>query len=203
MKRIKKWIITAVAALTACCCSVGLSACGADEHEHTWGSPVTTDATCTANGSIVKTCECGSTNTTVIPAFGHAYSKGECTRCGEIDASWKEETPKEEGPVISHTHIYGERKLVREATCMQGTMYISECTVSGCDAVQREILSDWLGHAFRIYPSKAETCEEIGWLEYGVCEYCGYSTYVELPALGHDYQNGVCDTCGDTNQPEI
>jgi len=197
MKRIKKWIVTAIAALTVGCCAVGMSACGTEEHVHTWGAPVTTNATCDENGSIVKTCECGSTNTTVIPSFGHVYSQGKCTRCGEIDANWKEETPKEEGPVVSHTHTFGEKKLVQEATCTSGSVYVSECTDKDCDAVQQFIADDWLGHAFRKYAGQTETCLEIGWLAYEVCDRCGYSTYTELPALGHDIvaYEGKEETC--------
>ncbi len=197
MKRIKKWIVMAVAALTVCCCSAGLAACGSNsEHEHIWGSATTTQATCDTDGSIVKTCECGSTNTSIIPAYGHAYSKGKCTRCDAIDANWKEEAPKEE-PDTAHVHTFGEKELESEATCEKGSVYVRECTDIYCDVVDKEILSDWLGHAFRIYPGKAETCEEIGWLKYQVCDRCEYSTYVEKSALGHDLvaYEGKTETC--------
>ena len=43
---------------------------------------------------------------------------------------------------------------------------------------------------------KAATCTEIGWDEYDTCSRCDYTTYVELPALGHDYQKTVVQpTC--------
>ena len=45
--------------------------------------------------------------------------------------------------------------------------------------------------------SKAPTCTEIGWDAYDTCSRCDYTTYVEIPALGHSYVDGVCDRCGE------
>ena len=46
------------------------------------------------------------------------------------------------------------------------------------------------------HEAKTPTCTEIGWDEYDTCTRCDYTTYVELPALGHDYQKTVVQpTC--------
>ncbi len=48
-------------------------------------------------------------------------------------------------------------------------------------------------HSYVDYAAQAPDCTEIGWEAYKVCSVCGDSTYVELPALGHDYQPTVTD----------
>ncbi len=60
--------------------TVSYEASGCD---HANAEVVTTDATCTAPGSVVTTCSCGYTKTEEIPALGHDYVEGTCTRCGE------------------------------------------------------------------------------------------------------------------------
>ncbi|MBR7178774.1 MAG: discoidin domain-containing protein, partial [Oscillospiraceae bacterium] len=53
-------------------------------HEHEWSDwTVTTPATCTEAGVETRTCECGETETREIPALGHEYVNGKCTRCGD------------------------------------------------------------------------------------------------------------------------
>lgn len=42
------------------------------------------------------------------------------------------------------------------------------------------------GHKYVIFEGKDATCIESGWKEYGICSVCGDSTYIEIPALGHD-----------------
>ena len=49
--------------------------------------------------------------------------------------------------------------------------------------------------SFKHHDAKAPTCTEAGWEAYDECA-CGYTTYKEAPATGHDYVDGVCTTCG-------
>ena len=54
------------------------------------------------------------------------------------------------------------------------------------------------GHDLTHHAAKAPTCTEVGWEAYDTCSHCDYTTYVELPALGHDYQAEVIPrTCED------
>ena len=57
------------------------------------------DATCTEDGVITYTCVCGDSYTEVIPATGHSYADGTCTKCGEADPDYTEpdvpDTPDE------------------------------------------------------------------------------------------------------------
>ena len=40
------------------------------------------------------------------------------------------------------------------------------------------------------------TCTEAGWEAYDTCSRCNYTTFKELPALGHDYVDYKCTRCG-------
>ena len=51
------------------------------------------------------------------------------------------------------------------------------------------------------HEAQEPTCEEIGWSTYETCSRCEYSTYEELPALGHDLveheaQEPTCEEIG-------
>ena len=58
------------------------------------------------------------------------------------------------------------------------------------------------GHDLVQHAAKAPTCTEIGWDAYEACSRCDYTTYVERPALNHDYQavtvEPTCETDGYT-----
>lgn len=55
------------------------------EHTHSFGEwTVTKAATCTEPGEQTRTCECGYSETQVIPATGHDYVNGVCTNCGAV-----------------------------------------------------------------------------------------------------------------------
>ena len=54
------------------------------------------------------------------------------------------------------------------------------------------------GHSLTHHAGQAATCTEVGWEAYDTCSRCDYTTYVELPALGHDYQDEIIPrTCED------
>ena len=55
-------------------------------HEHEWSDwTVTKEATCTEDGEQTRSCECGETETEVIPALGHDWNEeGTCNNCGAV-----------------------------------------------------------------------------------------------------------------------
>ena len=57
-----------------------------EECKHSYTS-VVTDPTCTEPGCITYACHCGDTYTEEIPALGHDYVNGICTRCGAAEGS--------------------------------------------------------------------------------------------------------------------
>ena len=55
------------------------------EHTHSFGEwTVTKAATCTEPGEQTRSCECGYSETQVIPATGHDYVNGVCANCGAV-----------------------------------------------------------------------------------------------------------------------
>ena len=57
------------------------------DHTHSFGDwVVTKEATCIENGEQTRSCDCGLTETQVIPATGHDYVDGVCTKCGAVKA---------------------------------------------------------------------------------------------------------------------
>ena len=67
------------------------------EHTHSY-TEVKVDPTCTENGSISYTCECGDSYNETIDALGHSFSEGICLNCSASDPDYTPETPGEEAP---------------------------------------------------------------------------------------------------------
>ena len=109
-------------------------------------------------------------------------------------------------------HAWGEWSSAGNGT------HIRSCTRSNCDAVDTASCTggtatcsakavcvtcgaeygekDSNNHALEQHAAKAPTCTEIGWNAYETCSRCDYTTYAELPILGHDYQAVTVDpTC--------
>ena len=107
-------------------------------------------------------------------------------------------------------HAWGEWKPNGDGT------HTRRCTNPNCDAKEENVPcggdsratcirpgtcttcggSYYGGHDLVQYAAKAPTCTEIGWDAYETCSRCDYTTYAELPILGHDYQAVTVDpTC--------
>jgi len=149
-------------------------------NEHVWDEgTITTEATCTAEGVKIYACTiegCEETKTESIPALGHTYESGNCTVCGEIEPN--------------HKHIWDEGVEFPLATCTATGTVTHACMVAGCEETKMEV-SPVLGHNNVQYAAKEPGCETVGWNAYEVCGRCGHSTYVELPARGHSFGEGV------------
>ena len=56
--------------------------------EHEYSATMIAEPTCTEAGSVELVCsKCGDQSTAEIPALGHKYVNGVCTRCGQRDGS--------------------------------------------------------------------------------------------------------------------
>ena len=58
------------------------------------------------------------------------------------------------------------------------------------------LTANYESHSLTHHEGQDPTCTEPGWAAYDECA-CGYSTYQEIPAPGHTFENGVCTVCGE------
>ncbi len=111
-----------------------------------------------------------------------------------------------------HEHSYVP--VMTQPTCTEKgyTTYTCECGESYVDHYVDT------RHELLIHDAKDPTCTEIGWAEYLTCRKCSYSTYEEIPAIGHSFEekitrfpttihkgilSTICTTCGESTDEEI
>ena len=115
-----------------------------------------------------------------------------CSRCDYT-------TTYQELPALNHDL---KQYAAKAPTCTEiGWDAYEACSRSGCNHTTRKELPA-LNHNLEQHAAKAPTCTEIGWNAYDTCSRCDYTTYAELPILGHDYQavtvEPTCETDGYT-----
>ena len=106
------------------------------KHEHKYTANLTTNPTCTTDGVITYTCECGDSYTEAQPKLEHEYKetvtqKATCTlegektfKCSLCEDVYTEVIPKTE-------HVEGQHKITKQATCTEDgveTIYCKDCT---------------------------------------------------------------------------
>ena len=114
----------------------------------------------------------------------------------------------------AHEHSYGDWTVTKEATCTEAGEKTRKCT--GCDKTETATI-EALGHKFEngkctrcgaSDPNYNKDCQhhyvetitrEATCTEKGVktfkCDKCGDWYTVDIPALGHDYKDGICTRC--------
>ena len=161
---------------------------------HDWGA-WTSDGDGT-HGTHTRRCtRCDKEETESCSGGATCTSPGVCATCGGSyygGHDWGEWSSAGNG-----THIRNCKNCykVDTASCTGGT---ATCTAKAvCEACGGEYGEKDLNNHALVHPSaKAPTCTEIGWDAYDTCSRCDYTTYVELPALNHDYQAVTVDpTC--------
>lgn len=70
---------------------------GDESHNHKY-TTVRVNSTCTVQGTVVYTCECGKTFSTNLDLLAHTFVSGVCTVCGNVDPDYKEEEKPTDKP---------------------------------------------------------------------------------------------------------
>ena len=154
-------------------------------------------ATCEKDGSVYKECtvchvelERDTTSKLGHDLEHHGKKEATCTESG-----WEAyDTCKRDGctyttykAIAATGHTPSNWIVDVVATCEKDGSVYKECTVCHVE-LERDTTSK-LGHDLEHHGKKDATCTEIGWDEYDTCKRvgCGYTTYREIPALGHKY----------------
>ncbi len=162
---------------------------------HRLENVVAKDATCTEEGwTAHQECTregCGYKSVhSILPALGHQLENApgkaptctedgwtayqECARCDYV-------TPNAILPATGHETVITIGKY--DPTCLTDGYTVEQCTT--CLETFRSNIIPAFNHKDAVStPAKDPTCTDIGWKAYVTCP-CGYTTYEEIPALGH------------------
>ncbi len=170
-------------------------------HIHSWRDAlVLTEATCTSNGEVKKSCSCGEYVTETTEKLPHieeilsakdatcteeGKSEGKtCSACGEILVA--------QTVIPAKGHSFDNRVTVTEATCSSNGSYNLVCT---CGEFITET-TEKLPHTEEILSAKDATCTEEGKSEGKTCSACGEILVAQtvIPAEGHSFDNRVTVT---------
>ena len=94
-------------------------------------------------------------------------------------------------PINKLGHNFIKYNSNNDATCSSDGTKTAKCT--RCDATDTIVdENSKIGHTVSTHPGKPATCTEAGYESYKECLYCDYTTYVEIPALGHTGGTATC-----------
>ena len=181
-----------------------LVACGENDFdtcEHDVIIDEAVSATCTEMGLTegAHCSKCGEVllAQTEVPATGHnhvpAVTEPTCTEKGYTTYTCHcgDEYVADEVVAIGHSPAEAVVENNVAPTCTATGSYDNVVYCSVCDAeLSRETKSvDALDHNIVNHNAQAPTCTEVGWEAYEACSRCDHSTYVEIPATGHNFEN--------------
>lgn len=140
---------------------------------HTYTSQITKEPTCTEEGQLCFTCDCGTTYTQPIPMVAHDYeavvTEPTCTQmgyttytCKNCDHSYVAEFVAATGHSWQDEHV--------DATCVGYGYTMSKCTNCGESAVRD--LQQPLGHNYELTGAREATCTEEGYTGDMICTRC-------------------------------
>lgn len=176
-------------------------------HEHNYTSDVTEEPGCVETGIETLTCICGDSYTQVIPATGHTETDvaGKAPTCTEsgLTAGKKcgicgvELAAQETLDAAGHRWDDGE--IIDQPTCSEdGTR---KHTCENCGDSYTELIEATGSHVYEETVVMAPTCTDSGTVELA-CG-CGYSYTQAVAPLGHNYVNGLCGRCKETDPQHL
>lgn len=156
-------------------------------------------ATCTAPGSYDAVTYCSVCDeelireVVTIPNNGHSggtancKDKAICDTCGEAYGELDKN---------KHKSIVTDKAVAATCTAI-GLTEGSHCDACG-EIIEKQIATDKLAHNMSEFIVVTKPgCTNAG-AEKSTCSACGYSESKSVPATDHNYENGVCENCGDS-----
>ena len=157
------------------------------------------DSTCLVDGTKHKECTvCHKVLVTeVINKLGHDLIHHDkldptCTKAGHTEydtCSRCDYTTYKELPATGHKK--SDWIIDKDSTCILDGSKHKECTV--CHEVLITEVITKLGHDLIHHEMLDPTCTTKGHTEYDTCSRCDYTTFKELPSLGHKESNWIID----------
>lgn len=202
------WVLASSIAL--CCIVAVCFLTDPKSCEHQYTSQVTTESTCSTEGTMTYTCKhCDEQYTKKIPVISHQYGEAKtvqapsciqvgyreriCTQCGA--------TTREEIGTCGHSA--GEITVLTAASCTQPGTMTSVCTVCN-QSFRGELAPDPHNHDMQQKVIRAATCSHAG-EGVNTCTRCGYSETISYPQLSHSFVDYglLCKTCDIHERQQI
>ena len=167
---------------------------------HAYGDwVIVKEATCTEDGLKTQTCDvCDDVLEEVIKATGHTFGDWEVTTPATCETEGQEtrtcaDCNETETRVIKALgHEFVEYTYNNDATCEKDGTETAKCT--RCDKTDTRVAEGTkLGHELKEEILTNPTCETAGSKKI-TCTRCDYEEIVEIPAIGHKWNDGEVTT---------
>lgn len=168
---------------------------------HNWSDWEVKDATCTEDGLKTRHCQndgCKEVESEVIPATGHTFGEWTVTTPATCETEGQEtrtcaDCNETETRVIKALgHEFVDYTYNNDATCEKDGTETAKCT--RCDKTDTRVAEGTkLGHELKEEILTNPTCETAGSKKI-TCTRCDYEEIVEIPAIGHKWNDGEVTT---------
>lgn len=168
---------------------------------HNWSDWEVKDATCTEDGLKTRHCQndgCKEVESEVIPATGHTFGEWTVTTPATCETEGQEtrtcaDCNETETRVIKALgHEFADYTYNNDATCEKDGTETAKCT--RCDKTDTRVAEGTkLGHELKEEILTNPTCETAGSKKI-TCARCDYEEIVEIPAIGHTWNDGEVTT---------
>lgn len=168
---------------------------------HNWSDWEVKDQTCTEDGLKTRHCQndgCNEVESEVIPATGHTFGEWTVTTPATCETEGQEtrtcaDCNETETRVIKALgHEFVDYTYNNDATCEKDGTETAKCT--RCDKTDTRVAEGTkLGHELKEEILTNPTCETAGSKKI-TCSRCDYEEIVEIPAIGHKWNDGEVTT---------
>ena len=157
-------------------------------HAHAWVNGVCECGVACDHADKVRTDEKKAT----CIATGHK-SYFTCNTCGSIIRAGEITTLEDIAYAIDPNNHASTETILKDSSAVDAS-----CTTDGkaadlvykcCEAIKTTGATIPASHTLVHHNAQAATCVNVGWEAYDTCSKCEYTTYEEIPALTHDYDN--------------